>query len=487
MSGELKNEAQLEIGHVLFMDIVGFSKLLVDEQSQFSERLNEIVRNTDQFRAADAAGKLIRLPTGDGMVLVFFTSPEAPVRCAVEVSRALNHQFGLRMGIHSGPINKVTDIDGRANVAGGGINIAQRVMDCGDAGHILLSKRAADDLVQYGRWRGQLHELAEIEVKHGARVALVNLYTDEVGNAQVPQKVKSVQEQERRAQKSARRRRKLALICAVLVMIACAGGYYLWQRVGAGNFNRSIAVLPFENLSPDKENAFFAGGIQDEILTNLAKIGGLKVISRTSVMRYAGSRQSVREIGKELGVMAVVEGSVQRIANRIRVSVQLINAANDNHIWAENYEKDLMDIFTMQRDVAFEVASNLHAQLSPNEKVRLQRRPTASGAAYVMYLKAHDSWVRAQSVEEIEKIAQLYQKAIELDPAFALAFAKLSYMEATIYYNRPGPAPLEKARATANEALRLQPDLPEAHFALGHIHFWAEHNSERALAEFNIA
>src|SRR5438477_7064962 len=172
MSGELKNEAQLEIGHVLFMDIVGFSKLLVDEPSQFPERLNEIVRHTDQFRAADAAGKLIRLPTGDGMVLVFFTSPEAPVRCAVEVSRALNHQFGLRMGIHSGPINKVTDIDGRANVAGGGINIAQRVMDCGDAGHILLSKRAADDLVQYGRWRGQLHELAEIEVKHGARVAL---------------------------------------------------------------------------------------------------------------------------------------------------------------------------------------------------------------------------------------------------------------------------------------------------------------------------
>jgi tetratricopeptide (TPR) repeat protein len=167
--------------------------------------------------------------------------------------------------------------------------------------------------------------------------------------------------------------------------------------------------------------------------------------------------------------------------------VQLINAANDNHIWAENYEKDLMDIFTMQRDVAFEVASNLHAQLSPNEKVRLQRRPTASGAAYVVYLQAQDSWVRAQSVEEIEKIAQLYQKAIELDPAFALAFAKLSYMEATIYYNRPGPAPLEKARATANEALRLQPDLPEAHFALGHIHFWAEHNYERALAEFNIA
>ena len=188
MNTEPETDAQLEIGHVLFMDIVGFSKLLVDEQSNCSRRLNQIVRNTDQFRAAEAEGKLIRLPTGDGMVLVFFTSPEAPVRCAVEIARALKDcsDFGLRMGIHSGPVNKISDVNDRSNLAGGGINIAQRVMDCGDAGHILLSKRVAEDLEQHSKWRPRLQDLGECEVKHGVRVNVANLYTGEVGNPALP-------------------------------------------------------------------------------------------------------------------------------------------------------------------------------------------------------------------------------------------------------------------------------------------------------------
>jgi class 3 adenylate cyclase len=188
MTAELESDAQLEIGHVLFMDIVGFSKLLVDEQSKCSQRLNQVVRNTNQFRSAEAADKLIRLPTGDGMVLVFFGSPEAPVRCAVEISKALKDcsDFGLRMGIHSGPVNKISDVNDRSNLAGSGINIAQRVMDCGDAGHILLSKHIAEDLEQHSKWRPHLHELGECEVKHGVRVSLVNLCTGEVGNAAPP-------------------------------------------------------------------------------------------------------------------------------------------------------------------------------------------------------------------------------------------------------------------------------------------------------------
>jgi TolB-like protein/class 3 adenylate cyclase/predicted Zn-dependent protease len=488
MAAELKDEAQLEIGHVLFMDIVGFSKLLVDEQSEFSDRLNQIVRKTEQFRAADEAGKLIRLPTGDGMVLVFFTSPEAPARCALEIGKALKNDFGLRMGIHSGPVNKIVDVDGRTNLAGGGINTAQRVMDCGDAGHILLSKRVADDLGQYGRWRGRLYDLGEVEVKHGARVGLVNLYTEEVGNSQVPEKVKLAQRQARAAQTRAlRNRRRFILFAALGAAAASLAGFFLWPRVAAGKLDRSIAILPFQNLSADKENAYFAGGIQDEILTNLAKIGDLKVISRTSVMRYAGSQQSVREIAQALGVTAVLEGSVRRSGNLVHITAQLINAINDDHIWAENYERDITDAFGVQRDVALDIAAALHAKLSPNEKERIEGRPTKSGEAYLSYLQAQDKYSRSQEVDDLKQVAELYERAIQRDPEFALAFARLAYIQALLYHNNSQPTTLEKARDAANKAIKLEPALPEAHQAQGYVYYWGDHDYEKALAELAIA
>ena len=190
MPAEIKKEIELEIGHVLFIDIVGYSKLLIDEQRDYLHTLNEVVRRTDSFRAADAAGKLTRLPTGDGMALVFATTPDAPVSCAIEISNALRShpELRVRMGIHSGPVSGTTDVNDRSNVAGAGINLAQRVMDCGDAGHILLSKRVADDLEQYRQWRSHLHDLGECEVKHDVRVHVVNLYTDELGNRELPGK-----------------------------------------------------------------------------------------------------------------------------------------------------------------------------------------------------------------------------------------------------------------------------------------------------------
>src|SRR5438270_13949251 len=251
-------------------------------------------------------------------------------------------------------------------------------MDCGDAGHILLSKRVAEDLGQYTQWQPHLHGLGECEVKHGAKVELYNLYTSAIGNAKVPEKVR--RDQRRRIQ-AARQRRKLAFIALLAVALIALTGVWLWQHATGSTVERSIAVLPFENLSAEKENGYFAGGIQDEILTNLAKIGDLKVISRSSVMIYATNRPNIRDIAKAIGVAAVVEGSVQRVANRVRINVQLVNAANDQHIWAEHYEKDVSDIFAAQRDVAFEIASSLHAQLSPAEKTRLERRPTSNGAA----------------------------------------------------------------------------------------------------------
>src|SRR6266516_3739644 len=192
MAAELQPNAELEIAHVLFIDVVGYSRLLINEQSALLAELNQLVRTTHHFHTAEAAGKLIRIPVGDGMALVFFTSPEAPVQCALEICKALREHphIHLRMGIHSGPVDPVTDVNDRSNVAGAGMNIAQRIMDCADDGHILLSKRVAEDLAQYGHWKSRLHDLGEIEVKHGAVVSIFNLYGEGFGNSQVPTRIK---------------------------------------------------------------------------------------------------------------------------------------------------------------------------------------------------------------------------------------------------------------------------------------------------------
>src|ERR1700730_14278349 len=307
---------QLEIGHVLFMDVVGYSKLLLDEQRQLLQRLTEIVRNTEQVRAAETADKLIRLPAGDGMALVFFNSPEAPVQCAIEIAEKLKQypQLKLRMGIHSGPVNEVRDVNGRANVAGAGINIAQRVMDCGDAGHILLSKRVAEDLAQSRQWRPHLHDLGECAVKHSVPISIVNLYTDEIGNAQLPEKFKEWQS-EQAAQAAGGSpsffRRKSVLVAAGALLIAAGFSAWLYFKQAAATslvMEKSIAVLPFQNFSDEKENAFFADGVQDDILTSLARIKDLRVISRTSVMGYRGAAvHSSREIGQALGIANILE------------------------------------------------------------------------------------------------------------------------------------------------------------------------------------
>src|SRR6476659_3166558 len=294
MPAEIKKEIELEIGHVLFIDIVGYSKLLIDEQRDYLHTLNEVVRRTDSFRAADGAGKLTRLPTGDGMALVFATTPDAPVSCAIEISNALRShpELRVRIGIHSGPVSGTTDVNDRSNVAGAGINLAQRVMDCGDAGHILLSKHVADDLEQYRQWRSQLHDLGECEVKHDVRVHVVNLYTDEVGNAELPGKFKTsdVAKASPAAKEASPKPTipKWAMIGAVVVALVVIGILFWSKRTATISTapEKSIAVLPFENLSRAPENAYFADGIQDEILTRLAKIADLKVVSRTSTQQY---------------------------------------------------------------------------------------------------------------------------------------------------------------------------------------------------------
>src|SRR6266702_4576079 len=310
-------KTRLEIAHVLFIDIVGYSKLLVKQQSELVRELNEVVSGTKQFQEADAEGKLIRLPTGDGMALVFRNDPEAPAQCALEISQALKSHpnIQLRMGVHSGPVNEVADVNQRANIAGAGINMAQRVMDCGDAGHILLSKHVAEDLEEYERWRPLLHDLGSCEAKHGMRVSVVNLYDDQFGNAKLPRRFETLQ-------KRRTRMRWAAMTAALLALAAIVAGIVMFSRNRVRSTlaapEKSIAVLPFENRSEDKANAYFADGIQDEILTRLSKIADLKVISRTSTQHYKSAPENLPEIARQLGVAHILEGSVQKSGDAVR-------------------------------------------------------------------------------------------------------------------------------------------------------------------------
>src|SRR6266581_8973085 len=418
MAEEIKKEIELEIAHVLFIDTVGYSKLVVDQQRRLLELLNQIVRGTEQFRKAEASHRLITIPTGDGMALVFYNTPEAPVECALEISRAAREhpELSLRMGVHSGPVSGVVDVSGRANIAGAGINIAQRVMDCGDAEHILLSRHVAEDLEQLGHWKKHLHDLGEAEVKHGSRVSVVNLYTEELGNPEMPQKFLQARHKAGVPVSSDKpsRNRSWIIAAAIILLAALGVGGYVLSRPSAPVANgsaptpvsartpatsappaaapeKSIAVLPFENLSEEKANAFFTDGVQDEILTDLAKIADLKVISRTSVMQYkSDSKRNLREIAKALGVAHVVEGSVQWSGNRVRVNVQLVDARADRHLWGQTYNRKLTDIFAVESDVAKTIAETLQAKLSPREENAIEQRPTNDVAAFELYSRAKD-------------------------------------------------------------------------------------------------
>ena len=286
-----------------------------------------------------------------------------------------------------------------------------------------------------------------------------------------------------------RRRRNVFLLGSLGIAVSLIAGFFLLPRASARKIDKSIAVLPFENFSEDKDNAFFADGIQDDILTNLAKISDLKVISRTSVMSYRGKDQNVREIGKALGVSTILEGSVRKSGNRVRLNVQLINAVNDEHIWAEDYDRDLTDVFAIQTDLAQKIAHELKAKLSPTEKAQMTRKPTENGEAYLAFVQAHNLFhMQLEEPEKLKQAEQLYERALQMDPNFALAAADFSQMESWIYHTfDPTPQRREKARSLAERALKLQPDYPEGHLALGFSFYYGDRDYEKALKEFDIA
>jgi TolB-like protein/class 3 adenylate cyclase/Tfp pilus assembly protein PilF len=510
-------DLQIEIAHLLLIDVVGYSKLIVNEQIEVLQELNQIVRNTQCFRAADASGKLIRVSTGDGMALAFFHSPEEPVRCALEISKALqNHpRIQLRMGVHSGPVNRVGDVNDKTNIAGSGINVAQRVLDCGDAGHILLSGHVAEDLAQYRQWQPHLHDLGECEVKHGVRLHLFNLYKDNLGKPQVPEKLRPGRRRPESAVTlraiTAPRWPKAALTIAFLL---AAGALVISSLIffnrappttkarafapGAKAFSalaaipeKSIAVLPFENLSNEKENAYFADGVQDEILTRLSKIADLKVISRTSTQHYKSAPTNLPEIAKQLGVAHVLEGSVQKSGDAVRVNVNLIKAANDSHLWGDTFDRKLTDIFSVESEVAKAVADQLRAKLTGREEQEIAAKPTDNVEAYDAYLRGLAYTLRGAITPANALEAQKYlREAVRLDPKFALGWALLSNVEARAYVTQalqPTVALREEARQAVETALTLQPSLGEAVLAKGYYHYGCLKDYDIAVRYFEQA
>src|SRR6184192_907277 len=514
MSTEIQKEIPLEIAHVLLIDVVGYSKLLVNEQIELLQDLNQIVRNTECFRAAETKGKLIRVPSGDGMALLFFHSPEEPVRCALEISRTLQEHphIQLRMGVHSGPVNQVTDVNEKTNIAGPGINVAQRVMDCGDAGHILLSGHIAEDLTQYRDWQPYLHDLGECEVKHGLRLHLVNLYKDNLGNPHVPDKLK------RRRWKQASgvsvrpvitpRWSKYVLTAVLLLSaVALTISFSVFYRRGSPAVARSssgkvadgglpipeksIAVLPFESRSEDKANAYFADGIQDEILTRLSKIADLKVISRTSTQHYKSAPENLPEIARQLGVAHILEGRVQKSGDAVRVNVQLIRAANDSHLWADTFDRKLTDLLSVESEVAKAIAEQLRVHLTGREEQVIAAKPTDNPDAYDAYLRGLAYNVQTAYTPANALGAQKYlREAVRLDPKFALAWALLAYVDARGYHTtniQPTVALRDEARQAMETALGLDPSLGEAWIAKGYYQYGCVGDFEGARRSYEQA
>ena len=440
MPEESKATQRLEIAHVLFIDIVGYSTRLTDEQQGLVDRLNQAVRSSDEFNKAAATGRLKKIPTGDGMALIFYNSPEQPVECAVEISRVLRHHPDLpvRMGVHSGPVSAVTDVNDRVNAAGVGINVAQRLMDCGDAGHILLSKRVAEDLQQNGRWRPHLHDLGEVEVKHGERVHVFNFYTDDAGNSDPPKKMGQTKPEQRSAAAS--------------------------DGKGTPKGERfSICVLPFANISGDAEQEYFSDGISEDIITDLSKVSALNVVSRNTAFTFKGKPVDVRQVAGQLNVSHVLEGSVRKAAGRVRITAQLIDGSNDSHVWAERYDRDLNDIFAVQDEISHAIVDALKVKLLPEEKKAIERHGTENVEAYNLYLLARQTYVTGVEgdARRNEAIIRLCRRAVEIDPNYAEAWALIATAEMSLHTSFGGGG--DGGLAAAERALSLNPHLAEAY------------------------
>jgi TolB-like protein/tetratricopeptide (TPR) repeat protein/class 3 adenylate cyclase len=470
------NPSSLEIAHVLFMDLVSYSLMPTDVQSRTVETLQSLVRATPEFQKASTANRLISLPTGDGMALVFFDDPRSPVQCAVEIAEALKQHpdLKLRMGVHSGPVYRVADINTNANVAGGGINISQRVMDFGDAGHILVSKTLADTLVQLSDWGKYLIDLGTHAVKHSVPVHIFNLYTGTVGNPRKPSKL------------SAKRKQgveRVAIVAAVIVGMLAAGGFAFYRWWTHRDVFDSLAVMPMANTSGNPEVDFRSEAMTENLINTLGKLPNLRVISRSAVLRYRNKPDLDPEaVGRDLKVAAILMGSVSEQKDHLIVRAELVDARNSNHLWGQPYDRLATDFSAIQEDIGREVTSRLRLTLTPEGERLLARRYTNDPEAEKLYQKGRFFWNR-RSQEGLRNAIDYFQQAIQQDPGYALAYAGL----ADAYSLRSSSvAPKQVFQLAENAALKAvmkDGSLAEAHAALAFIklHYdwdWVETEKE---------
>ena len=416
----------------MFIDIVGYSKLLNEEQKERLAQLIEIVLATTQV-CDSTDEQLVRLPTGDGMALVFRRSAEEPARCALEIAEALRKhpELPVRMGIHSGPVSEVRDVSGRINIAGAGINLARRVMDCGDAGHILLSQHVADDLVHSRQWASRLRDLGECEVKHGVRLHLVNLYAEPLGNPEPPQKFRQIV-----SSKVVKPKRmpwhEAVVVTLLLALLIAVGVFFYRQRTMTSSVSeKSIAVLPLMNSSGDPANDYFSDGMSEEFISSLSRLHELKVIGRTSSFQFKGKTEGSKIIGEKLGVYYLLEGSVRKSADRVRITVALVKAGDGANVWSETYDRELKDIFAVQSEIAGAVAKELKVALLGNSEQVAAQLATAATPSN-QNVEAYNALLQGifyhnrHTAEDTRKAIGYYEEAVRLDPRYALAYAKLS-------------------------------------------------------------
>ena len=480
MSSDRPSDSKLEIAHVLAMDVVGYSTLLINEQSRLLGDLNRIVREAARFREADAQGKLLRLPTGDGMALVFFPMTlKHPIECAMQISTAIKSHpdIGLRMGIHSGPVNRTVDVNQRLNITGAGIDVAQRVMDCGDAGHILLSRRAADDLAPLPRWNPHLHDLGECDVKHGRKVSLVNFYTAGVGNPARPNHARPPRPEvdlcpiERSLEKTCALYGGSAVRHRAWSGGSCFSPKLLpWWTKAGGATTQSIAVLPFENANSDPNTEYLSDGISEALINSLAELPQLRVIARATAFRYKGKDVDPRRVGRELQVAAVLTGKVRQMQDALNVQVDLVNAATGAQIWGAGYDRKIADLVAIKQAIAQEVTAKLKLKLSSDEQRRLAKRDSSNAEAYRFYLRGRYFWNK-RTPDGIKQAIEQFQQSIERDPNFALGYAGLadSYIALTFYNFAAPHETMPKAKESALKAMALDDTAAEPHASLANI------------------
>src|SRR5450432_1599437 len=428
MPSDPPSEIKFEIGHVLFIDIVGYSKLLITEQSEQIQKLKEIVRGTEQFRLAEAQGKLLRLPTGDGVALVFRNTSEAPVLCALEIAKALKNppELRVRMGIHSGPVNEITDLNAQANIAGAGINIAQRVMDCGDAGHILLSRHVAEDLEHYPHWKPYLHELGECEVKHGHKVSLVNFHDDESGNREMPRKFRQA--------KAARATKfwKIAVAALLVILIGVGGLYYYSRQSKALTDKDAIVLAEFTNTTGDP---VFDGTLRQGLASQLEQTTFLALISDSTIAHTLTlmskpkdarlTSELAREVGQRLGGAAIIEGSISALGSQYVLSLKALNCQSGNLLAQEQETASGKEqILKALGQAATRLRRKLGESLASVQKYDALPEDTTTSS-----LEALQAYALGNKATDIENdylaAIPFFQRAVSLDPNFAMAYLSL--------------------------------------------------------------